>query len=394
MVSHRLMVALCHAGHDARMLVLSPANEVNVYSYSNKLRDNFNFIAERLQIFLQNGFSRNRLFAVDTARWGADISSHPWVKEADVINLNWINQGALSLRSIKRLVDLGKKIVWTMHDMWNCTGICHHAYDCQRYKGECNNCPFLGFMAADNDLSTPVQRLKSTLYAQSDIHFVAVSNWLAERCKQSSLMRFAKISVIHNAFPIEQFAYVHHHNPNLNIPLGKTVLIMGAARLDDPVKGFDLLIDVFNFMVEHKPALAAKCHLLLYGNIRNANLLNHIAIPYTYIGKVPESKLNQLFSGSDVVISTSRFESLGGTLVEGLASGCAAVAFDSGGQSDVIDHLETGYLARRHDIADFVEGIDWAVNQSAASRELLNSMMTKRFSAQEIAQKYISLFEE
>ena len=77
MVSHRLMVALCHAGHDARMLVLSPANEVNVYSYSNKLRDNFNFIAERLQIFLQNGFSRNRLFAVDTARWGADISSHP-----------------------------------------------------------------------------------------------------------------------------------------------------------------------------------------------------------------------------------------------------------------------------------------------------------------------------
>ena len=67
---------------------------------------------------------------------------------------------------------------------------------------------------------------------------------------------------------------------------------------------------------------------------------------------------------------------------------------DSGGQSDVIDHLETGYLARRHDIADFVEGIDWAVNQSAASREVLNSMMTKRFSAQEIAQKYIHLFEE
>ena len=45
MVSHRLMIALCHAGHDARMLVLSPTNEVNVYSYSNTVRDEFNFLA-------------------------------------------------------------------------------------------------------------------------------------------------------------------------------------------------------------------------------------------------------------------------------------------------------------------------------------------------------------
>ncbi|MGM9836128.1 MAG: glycosyltransferase [Muribaculaceae bacterium] len=393
-VSHRLMIALCHAGHDARMLVLSPTNEVNVYSYSNTVRDEFNFLAERLQIFINNGFSRERLFAVDTARWGADISTHPWVKEADVINLNWINQGAMSLQSIKRLADMGKKIVWTMHDMWNCTGICHHAYDCQRYKGECNNCPYLGFMAADRDLSTRVQRLKAQLYAHCDIRFVAVSNWLAECCRQSSLMRHAKVTVIHNAFPIEQFSYVRHHNPSLNIPKDKSVLIMGAARLDDRVKGFDLLIDVLNHMVEHKPALAAKCHLLLYGNIRNANLLKQIAIPYTHLGKVPESQLNQLFSSSDVVLSTSRFETLPGTIIEGLASGCSAVAFDSGGQRDIIDHLESGYLARRYDVNDFVEGINWAVNTSAASREVLNSIMTKRFSAQEIAQKYIHLFEE
>ncbi|MGN0214728.1 MAG: glycosyltransferase [Muribaculaceae bacterium] len=392
-VSHRLMTALCRAGHDARMLVLAPSNEENVLSYANKLRDTVNFLAERVQIFLCNGFSKKRLFAVDTARYGADISNHPWVKEADVININWINQGALSLRSIKRLADTGKKIVWTMHDMWNCTGICHHAYDCKRYQGECNNCPYLGFMASDNDLSTRVQKQKARLYAHANIRFVAVSNWLAERCRKSSLMRLANVSVIHNAFPIEQFAYVHHTCPELKIDPDKSILIMGAARLDDNVKGFDILIDVINHMVEHKPALAAKCHLLLYGAIRDAELLKQIAIPYTHLGKIAANKVNKLFACSDVVLSTSRFETLPGTIVEGLASGCVAVAFDSGGQSDIIDHLETGFLARRYDIANFVEGIDWAVNHSAASRQVLNRAMSRRFSSQKVAQKYINLFE-
>lgn len=393
-VSHRLMSALCHAGHDARMLVLAPTNEDNVLSYANKLRDTVNFLAERLQIFFNNGFSKKRLFAVDTASWGADISNHPWVKEADIINLNWINQGALSLRSIKRLADSGKKIVWTMHDMWNCTGICHHAYDCQRFKGECNNCPFLGFMASDNDLSTRVQKQKAQLYAHANIKFVAVSNWLAERCRQSSLMRFADVSVIPNAFPIEHFAYVHHSPSDLGIAPDKSVLIMGAARLDDPVKGFDILIEAINYMVENKPALAAKCHLLLYGGIRNAELLKQIAIPYTYVGRVDQNQVSKLFSCSDVVLSTSRFETLPGTIIEGLASGCVAVAFHSGGQSDIIDHLETGFLARYFDTASFVEGIDWAVNHSAASRQVLNQAMAHRFSSQKVAQKYISLFEQ
>ena len=48
-------------------------------------------------------------------------------KEADVIHLHWVNQGLLSLNDIKKMTQSGKPMVWTMHDMWACTGICHHA---------------------------------------------------------------------------------------------------------------------------------------------------------------------------------------------------------------------------------------------------------------------------
>ena len=95
-VSYRLMNALREHGVDAKMLVTEKlGNDGNVECYADKLKDKAVFLAERLQIFLQNGFSRENLFKVDTATWGRDISTHPNVQEADVIMLNWINQGAL-----------------------------------------------------------------------------------------------------------------------------------------------------------------------------------------------------------------------------------------------------------------------------------------------------------
>jgi glycosyltransferase involved in cell wall biosynthesis len=249
-------------------------------------------------------------------------------------------------------------------------------------------------MSGQNDLSRRTHELKQQLYSKSNITFVAVSNWLAQKCKNSSLMRNAKIAVIPNAFPIEQFPFLPREATDWGVEKGKKVLIMGAARLDDEVKGFDKLIDMCRYLADYKPDVAAKCHLVLFGGIRNKALLEQIAIPYTYLGSVEGKQVPQLYAKSDVVLSTSYYETLPGTLVEGLASGCVGVSFASGGQSDIIDHLETGYLAESGNVADFVRGVEWAVNESAATRMLLNRIAEKRFSAEVVAQKYIALFEK
>ena len=47
------------------------------------------------------------------------------------------NQGMLSLTDIRRIIQSGKPIVWTMHDMWPFTGICHYAGDCDKYATQC-----------------------------------------------------------------------------------------------------------------------------------------------------------------------------------------------------------------------------------------------------------------
>lgn len=191
-VSMRLVEALRRQGHDARMLVTHSSTDrdfvtVAAPHWCSRLP----FLAEHLRIFAGNGFSRSDLFKASIATDGLPLSRHPLVREADAVMLNWVNQGMVSLREIERIAAMGKRIIWTMHDMWNMTGICHHAGTCTRYKEPegCRCCPLLHGRASDNDLSARTWRRKKALYAEADITFVPVSTWLADCCRSSVLLR-------------------------------------------------------------------------------------------------------------------------------------------------------------------------------------------------------------
>ena len=44
---------------------------------------------------------------------------------------------------LRRLLDLGKPVVWTLHDTWPFTGGCHHSVDCEKFHSDCGGCPQL-----------------------------------------------------------------------------------------------------------------------------------------------------------------------------------------------------------------------------------------------------------
>lgn len=387
--TYRLANAFRSVGIDAKMLVTDKrSDDEAVVSYAGKLRDKSAFLAERLQIFLQNGFSRENLFKVDTADFGRDIASHRVIKEADVIMLNWINQGALSLDCVKKLCAIGKPIIWTMHDMWECTGICHHAYECDRYKIFCGKCQYLNSSRL-KDLSYRSWHKKKAVFAAPNLHFVAVSNWLADKCRESMLLQGKEITVIPNTTDIKAISYNRLPNEDYGIVKGRKVLAIGAVRLDDPVKGFPILIEALKVLRRDKSEVAENVHLLLFGGIRNKELLNELAVPYTYLGTITPGKVSDVLAHSDVILSSSLYESFGGTLIEGLASGCLAVTFGNGGQRDIVEHLSTGYIAEYKSAEDFATGIEWAVKESA-DRHLLHAEMEHRFSPATVISSYLS----
>lgn len=404
-VSRRLMEALRRQGVDARMIV---AEKLSDSPYVAKAAGNFliqsAFLRERLEIFLKNGLDRSTLFKIDTASAGLRLDRHPWVREADVICLNWVNQGLLSLRDIRCLGRLGKPIVWTMHDMWNFTGICHHAGDCTKYMapGTCGDCPLMGGLKSRHDLSYRTLRRKQLCYARTPITFVAVSRWLADCGRRSTLLKDNAPVVIPNAFPIsERDIFMHPLRDDEEFRI-----LFGAARLDDTVKGLPILVETTKILKNKYPELAAKTRLITFGTAKDPSALEGIVVERTDLGRIDGAEaLCKVYIDADCVVSTSLFETLPGTLIEGQAYGCVPVSFLRGGQADIIDHLNTGYLADWSDdlptaAERIADGLAWAAQQCADKtrhQDIIDRMRASvidRFSEEAVARRYIDLFQE
>ena len=102
----RLMDALRNNGIQAKMLVRDKQTDrVTVIGLKKSLWKIWQFIWERIVIWKANHFKKHNLFEVDIANTGTNVISLPELSQADVINLHWINQGMLSLKDIRRIIE-------------------------------------------------------------------------------------------------------------------------------------------------------------------------------------------------------------------------------------------------------------------------------------------------
>ena len=391
----RLHQALRAEGVDATLVVAEgeggEATDVLSNTFIGKIKYKLNFIGERFRIWIANRFTRKNLFAISTADSGTDISQHPAVKSADIVHLHWVNQGLLSIKSIERLVATGKPVVITPHDMWYATSICHHAGQCNKYTTGCSNCPYLA-KPSDNDLSAKVWKRKQNLY-QKGVTFVVISRWLAERLNRSTLTKGVAYREICNVIDTETFCLQDKSacRKELDIDANEKVLVFGAAKLNDPIKGAEML-----FSAIENSGIKDDLLLVLFGSIKNdEEFLSRIPCRYKYVGSVTEKeKLVQLYSAADIVVVPSHYESLSLVIAEAMACGTPALAFDSGGQTSLIDHKENGYLAHYPSVDDFAEGINWLLqNADEDMRKSANEKINRIMSPKNVALQHIELYK-
>lgn len=394
--ANRLLHALQKAGVDASMLVRDKrTDDPTVFSINTSFwRQKLNFLRfvwERLVIFLHNKLDRKDLFRVSLADTGTDLSRHALVQEADVIHLHWINHGFLSLDDIRALTRLGKPVVWTLHDMWPCTAICHYSCGCERYTEACGACPFLHSDRL-KDLSYRVFRKKRFL-ASSPIHLVTVSSWLKEIAGRSALTGDLPVTVIPNVLDTGVFhpADREEAREELALPLDKKIILMGAARLDDPIKGFEYLQQALDLLKGRTDIL-----LLLFGGIKEGEgFLAKLPVAWRWMGLLTDpNRIARLYAAADVTVVPSHYETFGQTLIESMACGCPVVSFDNSGQTDIIDHKVNGYLARYPDPADLARGIEW-VWANTADLHLAEAGIRKvlaEYTEAVVARKYVNLY--
>ncbi len=399
--ANRLMKALRKSGIDASMLVRDKqSDDENVISVNTswvKRKINFiRFVWERIVIFINNGFDRKNLFAVSIANTGTDISKLPIIKNADIIHIHWINQGFLSLKDIQKLVQTGKPIVWTMHDMWPCTGICHHAHECTSYIEQCGNCYYLNSNSKE-DLSHTIWKKKQNV-SYKNIQFVAVSNWLQDILKMSSLTNASNSQTIPNLIDINLFNPIDKKiaRKELGWKSDTKIILMGAAKLNDPIKGFNYLRESISFLTTYTEEESYL--IVLFGEIKdNPNFLSDLPVPYVHLGVLSDVKyIAQLYQAADITVVPSLYETFGQTIIEAMACGCPVVSFNNSGQTDIIDHKKNGYLAEYKSSEDLAKGIHWTLFE--ADYNLLSKKAREKvadfYSEKIVANKYEEMYKE
>lgn len=397
--AHRLMDALNNNGHKAKMLVREKCSEnLTVVGIDRPLAAKWKFLWERLCIFFRLHLRRKNLFAIDIANTGFDITQMHEFREADVIHLHWINQGMLSLKGIKKILDTGKPVVWTMHDLWPATAICHLSLDCKHFQDKCGNCMLLPGGGADKDLSSKIWKRKKNLYDGANIQFVTCSGWLENQARQSSMLSNSFITSIPN--PIDNRIF-HDYDKDaarreFNLPLDKKLILFVAQRVTNQFKGMDYLIAACKKMVELHPETQNDVSMLIMGG-DSEQIVAQLPFTAYSLGYVRDSvEIMKIYNASDTFVLPSLSENLPNTIMEAMACGVPCVGFNVGGIPEMIEHHITGYVAKYKDSDDLAEGIYntlYVYDREAMSTAALIKV-NRSYSQSAVALQYTEVYNE
>ena len=394
--ANRLMKALNNNGVKAKMLVRDKESDaLTVVGLPKSPMLHWHFLWERLVIFCRLHFSRKHLFEIDIANAGSDITKLREFQEADIIHLHWVNQGMLSLGGIRKILQSGKPVIWTMHDIWPATAICHLTMGCHYYINRCANCKYLPGGGNSHDLASHIWRKKQQLLAEGNIYFVACSRWLESEAKSSALLKGQKITSIPN--PIDTHIYKKGNKQEarqrLGLPQDKKLILFASQRVTNENKGMSYLVEACRQLSDlHKDL----CDVVILGGHAEevVSQLPMKAHPLGYVND--EQRVVDVYQAADVFVLPSLSENLPNTIMEAMACGVPCVAFKVGGIPEEIDHLKNGYVAAYRDATDLAKGIAWVLQEAdyeSLSQQAVHKV-TQCYSQQSVAVKYLEVYQQ
>lgn len=393
--AYRLQQGLQHIGIDSQMLVKEKGTtDSHVLEPTSKLAQGWHkarvtFDGLPLKLY------RQRDATMMSLQWLPDnITAKVRQVNPDIINLHWANDAFLSVETIAKLK---KPIVWSLHDMWAFTGGCHYTQACDRYLQSCGACPQLGSQK-NRDLSRWVWQRKQKAYQKANLTIVALSHWLGECARHSTLLKDTRVEVIHNGIDTECYRPMDKAIARqlLGLPQDKHLVLFGALQAtSDKRKGLHLLQPALNDLSQN--GWGDKLELVILGSNRPAQALN-FGFKTHYLGTFSDDlSLALVYSAADVFVAPSVQENLANTIMESLACGTPCVAFNIGGMPDMIEHEKNGYLATPLKIDSLAHGIAWMLEDQSRLLNLSENSreeVLKNFRLDIQANRYSALFKE
>ena len=394
----RLMRALNNYGVKAKMLVRDKETDtLTVVGLPQSSRLRWHFLWERFVVFCRLHFQRRHLFEVDIANTGSDITKLREFQEADIIHLHWINQGMLSLNGIRKILRSGKPVVWTMHDIWPATAICHVTLGCRNFTTRCQNCRLLPGNGSASDLSSTIWQKKWKMLEEENIYYVACSRWLESEAKKSALLKGQKITSVPN--PIDTHIYKKGDKlaarQRLGLPPDSRLILFASQRVTTENKGMTYLIEACRQLADLTKC-QTPCEVMILGGHAEevVGQLPMKAYPLGYVND--EQRIVDVYHAADVFVLPSLSENLPNTIMEAMACGVPCVGFKVGGIPEEIDHKRNGYVAEYRSAEDLARGVRWILTEAdyeSLSRNAVHKVV-QNYSQQSVALRYAEVYQQ
>lgn len=326
--------------------------------------------------------------------WTSRLAAHPWFVDADIIQLFNLHGGYFPIGLLPEL-SRHAPIVWRLSDMWAMTGHCVYSGSCEKWKSGCGKCPVpQDYVELGIDTSALLWRQKARLYAKCDITVVAPSSWTERIARESPLLGQFPVHRIPNGLDTGIFrpipravaCEIMQYDPGI-----KRILFVAHGLDNNPRKGGTALMDALRLMGP-QPGV----EILLAGVGGNTWDQAELPIPVRRAGYISDDRfMAALYSCADIMVVPSSVENLPNTLLEAMACGLPAVAFDAGGMADAVLDGATGYLVAQDDVAGLSQRIQQLLcddglrtRMGAAARELIEKEFTASIQADRFAALY------
>lgn len=362
--------------------------ESTLITYKNIPMSTFDKVIQRIlkRFYLMYPFKVRKLkYFYNTDLESSSVLEMKLVKDADIIHLHWVTDGLISLKSIKKLKQMNKPIVWTLHDMHPFTGGCHYTGICEKYKDRCGFCYQLDSNKM-KDFSTWNQEKKQEYLQGLNMVAVGCSNWITQCASESTIMKSLKCVSIPNCIETDIYKPCDRAfaRARLNIEIKEKKLIAFGAMnsTSDKRKGFVYLKEALEKLDKEQYAC-----LILGGNGEKIDGMQTISINHL----TDDYSLALFYAAADVFVAPSVQENLANTVVEALSSGTPVVAFDIGGMPDMVIPKYNGYLAKPFDTKDLMKGIEFCCQHEEMGQNA-REYAVEHYQFKNVAEQYMEIY--